>query len=108
MYPQHDAAQRSNRPGFAGFAESARGAVPGLLLARFPRRSPYPPCGSPRNGLSVVRAVGLVRESQGAGMLLPRQRYRVTRMDATRRRCRVVSVALPGACGRAPVSNFRD
>jgi hypothetical protein len=37
--------------------ESAWGAVPGLLLARFPGRSPNPACLFPGTGLSTVSAV---------------------------------------------------
>ena len=53
-----------------GFPESARGAVPGLLLAISPCRSPNPPCASRRNGLSAVPAVRLVREPRGLGCYL--------------------------------------
>jgi hypothetical protein len=42
--------------------ESAWGAVPALLLVRFPGRSPNPACDFHRTGLSMVSAVGWFRQ----------------------------------------------
>ena len=58
--------------------ESAWGAVPGLLPARFPRPLAEPDVRVPAHpALHVSMSAGQAADGQGAGML-PRYRYRVT------------------------------